>query len=179
MDLDDDSDSDSSSKGRRKRRSSASEERRRGLVIMGSVLLMLVGGFTSIYFTGLLDPLLRDVAIGDEQLDMSVASFTAPKPGFLDLPEIMVNINAGNSKPMYLKIRLALELEDENDIARVNRLLPRVIDDLQVYMRELRTDDMTGAPGMFRMRKEMLARVSRAVGPVAVKDVLFNEIMVQ
>ncbi len=58
-------------------------------------------------------------------------------------------------------------------------MLPRVLDNFQVYMRELRLDDLSGSAGLFRLKQEMLSRINRAVEPVQVSDVLFSELLVQ
>jgi len=57
--------------------------------------------------------------------------------------------------------------------------MPRILDNFQVYLRELRLDDLKGSAGMYRLREELLLRVNAAVQPVQVKDVLFREMLVQ
>ncbi|MFX9073467.1 flagellar basal body-associated FliL family protein, partial [Acinetobacter baumannii] len=57
--------------------------------------------------------------------------------------------------------------------------LPRIIDNFQVYLRELRLDDLKGSAGMYRLREELLLRVNMAAQPVKIKDVLFKEMLVQ
>ena len=49
----------------------------------------------------------------------------------------------------------------------------------QVYLRELRVEDLQGAAGMHLLREELLTRVQAAVKPVKVNDVLFREMLVQ
>jgi flagellar FliL protein len=61
----------------------------------------------------------------------------------------------------------------------VNENLPRIVDNFQVYLRELRVDDLQGSAGMYRLREELLRRVNLAVRPARVKDVLFKEMLVQ
>jgi flagellar FliL protein len=57
--------------------------------------------------------------------------------------------------------------------------MPRIIDNFQVYLRELRLDDLRGSAGIYRLREELLMRVNTAAQPVHVKDVLFREMLVQ
>jgi flagellar FliL protein len=57
--------------------------------------------------------------------------------------------------------------------------MPRILDNFQVYLRELRLDDLRGSAGMYRLREELLARVNAAVAPVKVRDILFKEMLVQ
>jgi flagellar FliL protein len=78
-----------------------------------------------------------------------------------------------------LKIKVALELANANDLPQVEKLMPRVLDNFQVYLRELRVEDLQGSAGMYRLREELLARVNAAVAPAKVNDVLFKEMLVQ
>jgi len=58
-------------------------------------------------------------------------------------------------------------------------LLPRIIDNFQVYLRELRVGDLKGSAGIYRLREELLTRVNSAIAPSKVKGVLFKEMLVQ
>ena len=98
---------------------------------------------------------------------------------FYDLPEMLVNLNTGGRKSSFLKIRISLELENQADIPRIERVMPRIVDNFQTYLRELRIDDLKGSAGMYRLREELLTRVSAASAPAKIKDVLFKEMLVQ
>jgi flagellar protein FliL len=114
---------------------------------------------------------------------------TGKKPGstrsgpkltlFFDLPEMLVNLNTKGKNASYLKLKVALEVDDPMTIARLEQLMPRVVDNFQVYLRELRGDDLTGSAGLYRLKEELLMRVNLAVQPAKVNDVLFREMLVQ
>lgn len=148
------------------------------IIIIGVVLLLLIGGGAAAFFTGLFDPLLKG---GDDQASMAVGEDGQPIAGalFYDLPELLVNLNTGNRKSTFLKIRVSLELERPEDVPRIEALMPRIVDNFQVYLRELRIDDLKGSAGMYRLREELLRRVAAAVAPTRVHDVLFKEMLVQ
>ena len=57
--------------------------------------------------------------------------------------------------------------------------MPRVIDNLQIYMRELRLDDINGSAGVYRLKQELLSRINRAVQPIEVRDILFSEFIIE
>ena len=57
--------------------------------------------------------------------------------------------------------------------------MPRIVDQFQVYMRELRVEDLNGSAGMARLKEELLMRVNAAVAPTQVRDVLFQQMIVQ
>lgn len=98
---------------------------------------------------------------------------------FFDLPEFLVNLNTGGHKANYLKIKISLEVDREATMAQLKEMQPRIIDNFQVYLRELRIEDLNGAAGMFRLKEELLQRVNTSIAPAQVKDVLFKEMLVQ
>jgi len=57
--------------------------------------------------------------------------------------------------------------------------MPRIIDNFQVYLRELRIDDLKGSAGMYRLREELLTRVNAAAQPAKINAVLFKEMLIQ
>src|SRR5690349_686825 len=98
---------------------------------------------------------------------------------FFDMPDLLVNLNGTGHKTTFLKLSVAFELENKADLPKIQALMPRIIDNFQVYLRELRPEDIRRSAGMYRLREELLARVAVAAAPVQVKDVLFREVLVQ
>lgn len=148
------------------------------LIIVGVALLLVFGGAAAAYFTGLLDPLIEMAGGGggegteEETVDLGEAIF-------YDLPELLVNLNTTGRKSSFLKIRISLELRNPDDVPTIESRMPRIIDKFQVYLRELRIDDLKGSAGMYRLREELLMRVAAAVAPAKVSDVLFKEMLIQ
>jgi flagellar protein FliL len=98
---------------------------------------------------------------------------------FYDLPDMLVNLNVPGQKKNFLKVKISLELLNAGDIASVELVLPRIEDHLQVYLREMRLQDLEGRAGMNRLRVELLKRINIAMRPVEVRDVLFREMIIQ
>ncbi|MDI9349914.1 MAG: flagellar basal body-associated FliL family protein [Candidatus Symbiobacter sp.] len=98
---------------------------------------------------------------------------------FMDLPDMLVNLRSDDPRPSFLKLSVSLELDSAEDKTVVMRVLPRVVDTFQVYLRELRSEQLQGASGLLRLREELLGRINAAVSPVQVRDVLFREMLVQ
>ena len=92
---------------------------------------------------------------------------------------MLVNLNTGGRKTNYLKITVSLELESDAALEQINQVLPRIVDSFQVYLRELRVEDLSGSAGLQRLREELLLRVNAAAHPAVIKDVLFKEMLVQ
>jgi len=155
--------------------------RKRLIIVIAGVLFLILGGLAAAYFTGLLQPVME--MLGGSDPVPAEGDPNAPTVSedavFYDLQEMLVNINTGGRKPVYLKIRVSLELGSTNDIVQVEAVMPRIIDNFQIYLRELRIEDLKGSAGMYRLREELLKRVSVAAAPATVNDVLFKEMLVQ
>jgi flagellar FliL protein len=147
-------------------------------IIIGIVLVVLVGGIAGAWFTGMLDPVVAMVTGGEGEHAGEGGEADGPVV-FMDLPEITVNLNTGGRRANYLKIRVSLELQSQKDVPQVEMMMTRIMDTVTVYLRELRIDDLKGSAGMYRLREELLMRVSSAVSPARVNDVLFKEMLVQ
>jgi flagellar protein FliL len=105
----------------------------------------------------------------------------ATKPAvFVDLPEVLVNLsNTGNDRTQYLKVKVVLELPDQQLMQQIEPVMPRVLDTFQTYLRELRPTDLDGSSGLYRLKEELTRRVNAAIAPNKVSAVLFKEIVVQ
>lgn len=120
--------------------------------------------------------------LGDDETPQEADNEKASEPknlAFVDLPEIVVNLNTTGPQSVFLKVNVALEVDRSSAEDAIEEKMPRVIDQFQVYLRELRLEDLNGSAGMFRLKEELLLRVNQAIAPAQVKDVLFREMVVQ
>lgn len=141
-------------------------------------LLLIILAGAGAYFTGMLDSLLGKEEAVQEEVVEEVIPAHGPA-AFYDVPELLVNLNSSGNKTHFLKITISLELELQTDIPAIEAVMPRIVDNFQVYLRELRIEDLSGSAGIQRLREELLLRVNAAAAPVKVKDVLFQEMLVQ
>jgi flagellar FliL protein len=101
-------------------------------------------------------------------------------PSFVDMPEVLVNLSStGNGRAHYLKAKIVLEVTDEKIAEQIKPVLPRVLDSFQTFLREMRSSDLEGSAGLYRVRDELTRRVNLAVAPSKINAVLFKEIVVQ
>lgn len=144
---------------------------KRAIVIVAAVLvlLLLVGGGGAAYF------FLFASKTEEAEVKPEVPKVTV----FYDLPDILVNLNSTGRQASYLKLKVSLEHNDPLSTPKLNELLPRVIDNFQIYLRELRPDDLVGSAGLYRLKEELLIRVNQAVAPLKINDVLFKEMLIQ
>ena len=144
------------------------------LLLIGVVLLLLITGGV-LFFTGVLGKVL-----GHQEAEKAAQAAAAPPPAvFYDLPDLLVNLNTNGHKASFLKLSVSLELEHAEDLPRLQAVMPRIVDNFQVYLRELRVEDLRGSGGIYRLREELLSRVNSAAAPIKVVDVLFKEMLVQ
>jgi flagellar FliL protein len=149
--------------------------RRRKLALLIGAALLVVGlAGAGAHRFGLLDRIFG----GDEAAEAE-SKHIAAEPVFYPLPDLLVSLNTGERRSTFLKVKLTLQLVDATDQPRVDRMLPRILDYCQVYLRELRLDEVRGSAGTARLREELLRRIAAALAPVAVTDVLFGELFVQ
>ena len=146
------------------------------ILILGIVLPLLLLGGAGAYFMGVFgggddDPKAAEKKKKEEEAKKNMVYF--------QLPEMLVNLNSTDRKVHYLKISVSLELEKQEDVVHVQTAMPRIVDNFQVYLRELRVEDLRGSAGLYRLREELLVRVNKAAAPAKVSDVLFKEMLVQ
>jgi flagellar FliL protein len=156
--------------------------RKKLLLLAAPVLLVAIGA--GLWFGGILPPLLG--------MGAPTASAGNGEPGprvvtFLEMPEIVTNLNTQGRRAVYVKLRSKLELSRPEDGVVVQAAMPRLLDLFQTYLREVRPEELRGSAGTQRLREELVARANIAVAQagrgdtqqIRINDVLFMEILVQ
>lgn len=140
-----------------------------------ALLLLCGGGAYYFFFMGSGAKKAQMAAAGaHDQLPV-----TPPNITFYDVPDIIVNIQSADSTPAYLKLSVSLELDSPEEKAGMVALQPRIVDQFQGYLRELRMDDLKGSAGVVRLKEELLRRINVAAAPYRVRDVLLKQMIVQ
>ena len=149
------------------------------IIAAAGLLLVLGGGGAAFYFFVLSAP-AEDPAVA-EALSVRTEQDKLPpaQAAFLDIPDIIVNIQTPDSTPAYLKLSVSLELDKVEEKATLEPVMPRIIDQFQGYLRELRVEDIRGSAGVMRLKEELLRRVNLAAAPTPVREVLLKEMIVQ
>jgi len=141
-------------------------------VVLPLILLVVAGA--GLYFSGILGK-KEEKPVEEAKPEEKESTV----PIFYDVPDMLINLNTTGRRPTFLKISISLQIAREIDRAELDRIMPRIIDNFQVYLRELRLEDLRGSAGMYRLREELLTRVVAAAQPVRIKDVLFKEMLIQ
>jgi flagellar FliL protein len=139
-----------------------------------AVVLAVGGGLYFFIFSGHGTPSVKVAANGAPQIPI-----LPPQVSFMDMPDIVVNLQTADGSAAYLKLAVSLELQSGDEKAGISKLMPRVVDQFQSYLRELRVDDLRGSAGVVRVKEELLRRVNVAAEPYGVRDVLLKEMIIQ
>lgn len=149
------------------------------LLILIPVLLLAIGG--GLYFSGMIGGSSEEV-VAEEVVDgegvVEGEEAEAANAAFFPLPDFIVNLSSSTGA-RFLKLKVQLEIENETDLPAIEAITPRVIDQFQTYLREMRVEDLKGSAGIYRLRQELLYRVNIAAHPIKVTDVLFQEMLIQ
>ena len=143
------------------------------LIIIVVILLVLIGGGVG-GFMFMKKRNEQSEATNDEQKLKE-----AKQEVFHDMDELLINLNTESKTVSFMKLTITLDIEGKENLDAVIKMMPRIRDVFQVYLRELRPTDMQGSVGLYRLREELLLRVNKLVYPATVKDILFKEVLVQ
>lgn len=162
-------------------------------LLLLAVPLLLAGVGAGLWFGGILPPLLgmgkeehsasredEHAKHGEAKSDgKSEGEAHAKGPTFVDLPDLIANLNVGQKRSSFIKLKARLELARAEDQPAITAVMPRLQDLFTTYLREVRPEELRGATGTYRLREELLARANVAAAPARVVDVLFTEMLVQ
>jgi flagellar FliL protein len=147
---------------------------RRKLILLAGIPLVLLLAAAGLWFSGVLPHLL-----GMDKPKEHAEEAALP-PTYVDLPEMVANLNSGkSSRPSYVKLTARIEVPRADDVVKVKAAMPRLQDLMQTYLREMRPEELRGSAGTYRLREELLVRANVAVAPAKVSDVLFTQMIVQ
>ncbi len=135
------------------------------------VLVISIGVGTLFYFK---KQLADEEKKKEEALKMSQQEVV-----YYDLESMIVNLNTDSNRESFLKIKITLEVEGSKNLEAVKKFSPKIADSFQLYLRELRPEDMQGSIGLYRLRGELLLRINKVIYPAHVNDILFKDVLVQ
>lgn len=152
--------------GQPKKKRFTLNRRNAGLLGVPALLLFLGGGYYAVEASGF----MAGGASADSRPRQTL---------YFDLPEMVVNLSSPDKRVQYLKLKVSLEADNQATLKALGPVMPRILDAFQLYLRELRSSDLEGSAGIFRLKEELLRRINLEVHPHEVSRVLFKEIIVQ
>ncbi|MDZ4760773.1 MAG: flagellar basal body-associated FliL family protein [Alphaproteobacteria bacterium] len=102
-------------------------------------------------------------------------------PSYYHMPKMIVNLSgaADGDRPLLLELELVLESAEAAAFDEMPAMLPRLIDQFQTFLRELRVEDLNGSAGSYRLRLELLRRFNLVMAPTKIDAVLIEGILIQ
>lgn len=151
----------------------AKSGKKRLFLLAGAGVVLLAGGGLGAAFFLHLPPFAGAAPQAEE------AQAQPGPPVFVDLPDIVANLNAPGRRQVFVRLRAKIETPRAADAAAVQAAMPRLVDMFTGFLRETRPEELRGSAGTQRLREELLARANIAARPGAVTDVLFVELVMQ
>jgi flagellar protein FliL len=146
-------------------------------VVIGAVCLAVTASLSTVYFDQITAFFAR-LGAPSAARPSALADAGSAGPYYYDLPDVLVTLT--NAEPAsVLKLRVSLELASERETSRVEARMPYIMDNFQLYLRELRVPELKGSEGLHHLQKELLARVTAVTGPAHVQTLLFRELIIQ
>lgn len=139
-------------------------------IIIGLVLA-LAGGGGGFYaaFSGMI--LGSDA--NEEKPEEDEIATKGPEVAYVAIDPLVISIR-GNANASHLKFRAHLEVSPDSS-EDVEKLLPRVVDVLNSYLRAVEPGDLEDPSSLTKLRAQMLRRVQVVTGLGKVRDLLIME----
>ena len=101
-------------------------------------------------------------------------------PCYYAMPDLIVNLAAvEGQREQSLKLDLVLESGDPSNFDAVPAAMPRLKDQLNSFLRELRVEDLNGSAGTYRLRRELMKRFNVVMAPAKIDAVLIEGMLIQ
>lgn len=151
------------------------------IIMIALPVLLLVGGGAGAYFMGVFSSEEAGAEASAEEAapeEMEVPVMPA-NVVFVDLPDLLLNLNVTGKRLRFLKVVAALEVANEEMAEIVRQMTPRILDNLHLYFRSVEPEELAGPDGVYRIKEDLLVRINDTIQPASVRDVLVKEMLVQ
>ena len=151
--------------------SNAAPPKRSKMPIILGILLALAGGGAGFYATWSGMILGPEGALGKSSGEKG--SGISHNVAYVAIDPLVISMHA-SSNAKHLMFRANLEVRPEAK-PEVEKILPRIVDVLNSYLRALEPGDLEDPSALTRLRAQMLRRVQVVTGPDRVNDLLIME----
>lgn len=143
-------------------------------LILGLILALAGGGgaFFAVY-SGML---FGGGEQASAETEAEVELVGIPDVEFVPVEPLLVGIGRGSAE-RHLRFRAQLEVPSPAR-SEVEKVLPRVVDVMNTYLRAVDIADLEDPSALVRLRSQLLRRVQVVTGPTRVRDLLIMEFVV-
>ena len=148
------------------------------IILIGAFLLIVVamgGGFFMMWnkMSSMNVQNSEDVENGTETEEAVVTMGPTKK-----LETFIVNL-ADKGGTRYLRVSMNLELEKEETVEVVGKILPKIRDAILMILPTKKYEDIGTVEGKSALRNEMLTKINELMKPEKIKNIYFTEFVVQ
>lgn len=146
-------------------------------MLIGLVLMLVLGGggFFAVY-SGMLFGDDHTAAEGDAPEEEAPVD-PLPEVAYIPIEPLIVNLATGNGPRKHLRFQAQIEVPS-NFEEDVRKLVPRIVDILNGYLRAVDIDSLENPSALIQLRAQMLRRMKIAAGDQRVNDVLIMEFVI-
>lgn len=148
-------------------------------LIIGLVLMLVLGGggFFAVYSGMILgSDVPTDMADAEAHEEVAEAE-PLPDVAYVPIEPLIVNLTSPNGQSKHLRFHAQLEVPSNYEM-EVTKVLPRMVDILNGYLRALDIHELEDPSALIRLRAQMLRRMKIAAGEERVRDVLIMEFVI-
>ena len=144
-------------------------KRKRRLIAAAIAVAVIGGGAAAFQLLGLSQYLSASTAL------------EKPKPlAYCDFPKVTVVLQNNTDRTVHSAvISVTAEFADKDALGVCKAAQPRILDALQVFLRNTSYEELQGMAGSESLRAEITNIVNREVGPFRANTVLFKQILIQ
>ena len=147
---------------------------RRKLILLAAAPVALLGVCAGLWFSGVLPRLL-----GMQHAETPTEQATPLKPIYVDLPELIANLNSNPQRPSYVKLTARLEVTEAGRRGTCEGRHAATAGSVPDLHARNAPAGARGSAGTYRLREELIARANLAAAPARITDVLFTQMLVQ
>ena len=116
---------------------------------------------------------VKATEVAPEGVDNGEAAEDIANLAFIEMEPIIISLRKASGL-QHLRCRSQLEVDLAHQ-AEVEKILPRIVDVLNSYLRALELEDLTDPMALPKLRAQMLRRINIAAGQGRVRDLLIMD----
>ncbi len=150
------------------------------VIIIVALIVVLGGTGGGLFYLGFLDSMLgiehEEADTGHENADHDPLDLGTPV--YYELPEFVADLKTNECRSPFLKLSLTVQI-DQGDQAVLVERQPKVIDRIQLFLREQERQALVGEAGAEALRAEVVLIMNATIQPATIQNVLFRSMILQ
>lgn len=145
---------------------------------IGLVLMFVLGGagFFAVYSGKVFSDHAAKKA-DEYEIEPEKGAEPLPDVTYIPIEPLIVNLASSGGQPKHLRFQAQIEVPSTYE-AEVKKVLPRIVDILNGYLRAVDVDVLENPSALIQLRSQVLRRMKIAAGEQRVNDVLIMEFVI-